>query len=598
MESPRPVALLPPEVSRRIAAGEVIERPASVVRELLDNSLDAAAGSIDVSWEGGGVELIRVHDDGRGMTAEDLELCWHPHATSKIRSIEDLDTSRTLGFRGEALASVAAVSDLEIRTYRSGDTTGTALRVRHAEAPETGPAPPVPGTIVEVRQLFANLPARRRFLSRAQAESQAIRNVVLDKALPFPSIRFSHSTGSGETRVLPVHSLIERVGAVFGSPVPVESLHHVSGSGEGFSLTVVAAEPAIVRRDRRLIRIFVNNRRVQEYALVQAVEYAYRDVQHGGLFPAAAVLVDIDPALVDFNIHPAKREVRLRTGSEIHHRLVEILRSFLRTWTVRAVTLGEELWPRTAAEARTDIPGTFGVSGGPGAPDSPRTGRAWTAGAARSNAATGENRGAGGRSLRRETPRTAAHFDHATRAIPGREELVHRGTLFGTFLVVERGDEAWIIDQHAAHERLLYDRFAAARTSQKLLIPDEFEVTENQDGMLRAHHHRYREIGIELERVAVRRWQLVAMPGEYRNNSEDMIETILELGGLHEELDRQFVAEMACKAALKAGDYLDGVTVLSLAERTLALEEPRCPHGRPLYIELTRERLERLIGRR
>jgi DNA mismatch repair protein MutL len=172
------------------------------------------------------------------------------------------------------------------------------------------------------------------------------------------------------------------------------------------------------------------------------------------------------------------------------------------------------------------------------------------------------------------------------------------GTLFGTFLVVERGDEAWIIDQHAAHERLLYDRFAAARTSQKLLIPDEFEVTENQDGMLRAHHHRYREIGIELERVAVRRWQLVAMPGEYRNNSEDMIETILELGGLHEELDRQFVAEMACKAALKAGDYLDGVTVLSLAERTLALEEPRCPHGRPLYIELTRERLERLIGRR
>jgi DNA mismatch repair protein MutL len=340
MESPRPVALLPPEVSRRIAAGEVIERPASVVRELLDNSLDAAAGSIDVSWEGGGVELIRVHDDGRGMTAEDLELCWHPHATSKIRSIEDLDTSRTLGFRGEALASVAAVSDLEIRTYRSGDTTGTALRVRHAEAPETGPAPPVPGTIVEVRQLFANLPARRRFLSRAQAESQAIRNVVLDKALPFPSIRFSHSTGSGETRVLPVHSLIERVGAVFGSPVPVESLHHVSGSGEGFSLTVVAAEPAIVRRDRRLIRIFVNNRRVQEYALVQAVEYAYRDVQHGGLFPAAAVLVDIDPALVDFNIHPAKREVRLRTGSEIHHRLVEILRSFLRTWTVRAVTLG------------------------------------------------------------------------------------------------------------------------------------------------------------------------------------------------------------------------------------------------------------------
>jgi DNA mismatch repair protein MutL len=584
MESANPVALLPPEVSRRIAAGEVIERPASVVRELIDNSLDAAAASVDVSWEGGGVEFIRVHDDGRGMTAADLELCWHPHATSKIRSIEDLDTSRTLGFRGEALASVAAVSDLEIRTHRPGETSGTALRVRHAEGPQTGPAPPVPGTTVEVRQLFANLPARRRFLSRAQAESQAIRNVVLDKALPFPSVRFSHSAGSGETHVLPVQSLIERVGTVFGSPVPVESLHHVSGSGDGFSLTVVAAEPAIVRRDRRLIRIFVNNRRVQEYSLVQAVEYAYRDVQHGGLFPAAAVLVEIDPALVDFNIHPAKREVRLRTGSEIHHRLVEIMRSFLRAWTVRAVTLGEELWPLKTAEGPTG-----GAIGGGSMRDADRRESRITA--------TGGGQAATSGVPRRETPRTAAHFDHAIRAIPRRDELVHRGTLFGTFLVVERGDAAWIIDQHAAHERLLYDRFAAARTSQKLLIPDEFEVSDPQDEMLRAHHHRYREIGIDLERVAVRRWQLVAMPAEYRSNSEDMIETILELGGLNEELDRTFVAEMACKAALKAGDYLDDLTVLSLAERTLALEEPRCPHGRPLYIELTRERLERLIGR-
>lgn len=580
MESANPVALLPPEVSRRIAAGEVIERPASVVRELIDNSLDASAGSIDVSWEGGGVELIRVHDDGGGMTAADLELCWHPHATSKIRSIEDLDISRTLGFRGEALASVAAVSDLEIRTYRAGASSGSSLRVRHAESPEIGPAPPVPGTTVEVRELFANLPARRRFLSRPQAESQAIRNVVLDKALPFPTVRFSHSAGTGETRVLPVQSLIERVGDVFGSPVPVESLHHVAGSGDGFSLTVIAAEPAIVRRDRRLIRIFVNNRRVQEYALVQAVEYAYRDVQHGGLFPAAAVLVDIDPALVDFNIHPAKREVRLRTGSEIHHRLVEILRSFLRAWTVRAVTLGDELWPRATAERPSggDRSAPFPLARDPHSIEGDRPDRSFTG--------------------RRETPRTAAHFDHTTRAIPRRDELVHRGTLFGTFLIVERGDEAWIIDQHAAHERLLYDRFAAARTSQKLLIPDEFEVSEPQDEMLRAHSHRYREIGIDLERVAVGRWQLVAMPAEYRQNSEDTIETILQLGGLNEELDRRFVAEMACKAALKAGDYLDGVTVLGLAERTLALEEPRCPHGRPLYIELTRDRLERLIGRR
>lgn len=175
---------------------------------------------------------------------------------------------------------------------------------------------------------------------------------------------------------------------------------------------------------------------------------------------------------------------------------------------------------------------------------------------------------------------------------------MYRGTLFGTFLIVERGTSAWIIDQHAAHERLLYDRFAAARTSQQLLVPDEFEVSPDQDQLLQRHQQEYGAIGIVLERVAVGRWQLTAMPGEYRENSEDLIETILELGGLQEALDRKFIAEMACKAALKAGDYLDGITALDLAERTLALAEPRCPHGRPLYLELTQDRLERLIGRR
>ncbi|HKK49279.1 MAG TPA: hypothetical protein VJ932_09290, partial [Alkalispirochaeta sp.] len=192
----------------------------------------------------------------------------------------------------------------------------------------------------------------------------------------------------------------------------------------------------------------------------------------------------------------------------------------------------------------------------------------------------------------------ALHFDHHTRAVPSTDQLVYRGTLFGTFLIIERGATAWIMDQHAAHERLLYDRFAAARTSQNLLVPDEFEVSPDQDQLLQRHQDEYREIGIVLERIAVGRWQLTAMPGEYRENSEDLIETILELGGLQDALDRKFIAEMACKAALKAGDYLDGITALELAERTLALPEPRCPHGRPLYLELTQDRLEQLIGRR
>ncbi len=611
MDSSRPVALLPPEVSRRIAAGEVIERPASVVRELIDNSLDAGADRIDVSWDAGGAELIRVTDNGQGMSRDDLELCWKPHATSKIRTIEDLEQSRSLGFRGEALASVAAVSELEIRAARPTADSGDLLVVRNAEQIRLEPAPPVAGTSVQVRRLFANLPARRRFLSRPQAETQAIRNTIMDKALPFPEVRFSHQSGTGDPRVLPSQNLTERVAAVFGSRVPPQSLQEVAGSGEGFGLTIVAAEPAIVRRDRRLIQVFVNRRRVWEYKLIQAVEYAYQDVQHGGLYPAAAVLIDVDPALVDFNIHPAKREVRLRNGGEIHHRIVEILRGFLRAWTVRGTVLDGEFWPRGVAERDTapaarppepapPTPPTGSPSTHPASRFGGRTARPTTP-TTLATPATGRgernDRGDGADSGADRSWRRPAHFDHETRAIPGADQLVYRGTLFGTYLVVERGDRAWIIDQHAAHERLLYDRFAAARTSQRLLVPDEFEVTEDQDASLRAHHEEYRSIGIVLERTAVRRWQLNAMPAEYRENTEDMIDTILELGGLHDALDRRFVAEMACKAALKAGDYLDEMTATQLAERTLALPEPRCPHGRPLYIELTQDRLAHLIGR-
>ncbi len=591
MDVPNPVALLPPEVSRRIAAGEVIERPASVVRELLDNSLDAGAQRIDISWTEGGSELIRVHDDGRGLSPADLELCWQPHATSKIRTLEDLEASRSLGFRGEALASISAVSELTIRSSERAATSGRVLTVRHGEPEALQPAPPKLGTTVEVRRLFANLPARRRFLSRPQAETQAIRNTILDKALPFPEVEFTHTSGSGSAQVLPVQTQLDRVAAVYGAKVPRESLYELSGSAEGFSLRIIAAEPAIVRRDRKMIQIFVNRRRVWEYKLVQAVEYAYQDVQHGGLFPAAAVLIDIDPSLVDFNIHPAKREVRLRNGGELHHRIVEVLRSFLRAWTVQTTSLDGVLWPQHTGDGPAHAPAksesTFPYST-PRAAERPET----------QPPAPSRTPTSARPSPRPTTWRSTAHFDHHTRAVPSAEQLVYRGTLFGTFLIVERGTSAWIIDQHAAHERLLYDRFAAARTSQQLLVPDEFEVSPDQDQLLQRHQQEYGAIGIVLERVAVGRWQLTAMPGEYRENSEDLIETILELGGLQEALDRKFIAEMACKAALKAGDYLDGITALDLAERTLALAEPRCPHGRPLYLELTQDRLERLIGRR
>ncbi|MCG8481496.1 MAG: hypothetical protein MI724_20545, partial [Spirochaetales bacterium] len=390
------------------------------------------------------------------------------------------------------------------------------------------------------------------------------------------------------------------------------------GSGDGFTVTIVAAEPAIVRRDRRLIQVFVNRRRVWEYKLIQAVEYAYRDVQHGGLFPVAAVLVDVDPALADFNIHPAKREVRLRAGGEIHHRIVELLRSFLRAYAARAVGLGPDLPSLYGDRAAEISQSTENVAEHP-VPSVDSQAREGAAPSQRAHAPSGDSaatprtrapyrrgqrpspHGGGAPTTYGTAPAIGARapaFESGARAVPDDGDLLYRGTLFGTFVVVERRDRAWIIDQHAAHERLLYDRFAADRTSQPLLVPAEFETTADQDRLLSRHAEEYRSIGIVLERVADERWHLSAAPTEYRAGVEDLIDTILELGGLHDEFDRTFIAEMACKAALKAGDYLDDMTAVELARRTLELAEPRCPHGRPLWIELTRADLEKLIGRR
>lgn len=591
------IAVLPPHVARRIAAGEVIERPASVARELIDNSIDAGAQTVSLSYQDGGLSLLRVHDDGRGMNAADLALCWKPHATSKIRSVEDLERSTTLGFRGEALGSVASVSELTVVSRTADSDHAQRIDVRFGTpSPVTAAAASV-GTTVEVRNLFANLAARRTFMGSVQAESAAIRNAAADKIIAFPELRFDVAGSSGSGKTYAATSLPERVAAVYGPAAPPAALHELTGSGEGFSYRIVAAEPAIVRRDRRLIRSFVNQRRIWEFQLTQAIEYAYQDVQHGGLFPVAALFVTIDPSLVDFNIHPAKREARIRNLQDIRHRVIESLRTFLRTWSVQAVRLDTELVFGPAADngPQSAPAAPPGVANRPmvrrpavafDRPTVPTRSHSTTA-----PAALGTEPVPG-----QQPPAAAAEPSPLYRA--GASDLRYVGTIFETFLVVERGDTAVLIDQHAAHERLLYDRFRAAADAQRLLVPEPFATDARQDASLTAHRDDYAALGIALERRSQTDWVLTAIPSAYRGNTADLIATLLDEGWLHERFERDFVAELACKAALKAGDYLDDMTALDVARRVLELEEPRCPHGRPLWIGLDRADLERLIGRR
>jgi DNA mismatch repair protein MutL len=328
------VHILREEVSRKIAAGEVIDRPLAVVRELLDNALDAGARSVEVYLEGGGLERIRVVDDGQGMSREDLELATLRHATSKIEQEDDLAKVMTLGFRGEALASIAACARLTLTSLAAGGGSAYRLSIEGGRRLALEPATGVPGTTVDVAQLFFNLPARKRFLKSVAAESLGCRQAFLEKALPHPSVGFRLFV-DGELRLfLPAQGARERVAAAVG--LDLQHLHAAEGKTTGARALVVAGRPELARRDRKFLHLYVNRRRIADYSLLQAAEYAFSQYVPGGSHPVAFLFLEVDPALVDFNIHPAKKEARFRNLAELRQLVIGTLRGLLADFALRA----------------------------------------------------------------------------------------------------------------------------------------------------------------------------------------------------------------------------------------------------------------------
>ena len=299
-ESPsrsRRIRILREEVSRKIAAGEVIDRPFSIVRELLDNAIDAGASAIDVYLEAGGLSRVRVVDDGAGMGRDDLELCWKPHATSKIESEDDLLKVSSLGFRGEALSSIAVCSRLSITSATDPSEPALRLEVLGGELRGVEECPGRKGSVVDVAELFYNFPARRKFLRSVSAESSLCRSIFLDRAVAHPSIAF-RLYGEGELKLsLPAAAPLERISLAYGQKLDSRLLVESSAEGSGFRVRIDAGRPELRRRDRKLIQVFVNRRRVAEFSLMQAVEYGFAGYVPGGWYPVAFVFVEIDPAL-------------------------------------------------------------------------------------------------------------------------------------------------------------------------------------------------------------------------------------------------------------------------------------------------------------
>jgi DNA mismatch repair protein MutL len=575
------IIVLPQEVSRKIAAGEVIEAPFSVVRELIDNALDAGAARIQVVINNGGKDSILVTDDGAGMSGEDALLSIQEHTTSKIRQADDLLGVRTMGFRGEALSSICTVSDFSMVTKTQDAPHGTRVCCRFGRNVTSRPEAANVGTAVTVRSLFSNLPARRKFLKSGRSESVRVKEEIVRKAIYFHHTGFSFKTDDKTVySLLPVNDIRARIGDVFGTDIE-KSLYEANTDGEGYSLTLFVADPSHTLSGRHGQYFFVNGRPVSDRALFAAVGNPIRGYFPAGRFPYLFLFIDIEPGLVDVNVHPQKKEVRI----SVMHRLFASVGDLMR----QALTLPNGDTLRSDGGGNNRVPGSNSLYERPPVQDmflySPFR---------------------GDEEFRLPHVYSAAveqeAFDPAG--------LRFRGALFRTYLVFEGEDYVLIVDQHAAHERVLYERFRSqkqqARMNKTLLVPIVFTPPGSCFGDLSEALGRFREAGIVIEPFGEESFAVVELPGivpEHRE--EETISRLLDefcagnLGPDAGMIEERFLSTAACRAAVKEGDDLSEEEAFRLLSDLASARVPyMCPHGRPSVIRRSRTYIEKLFGRR
>jgi DNA mismatch repair protein MutL len=606
-----PVRQLAEGIVNRIAAGEVVERPASVVKELIENALDAGASRIEVVTDGGGRRLIRVTDDGGGMSAADLTLAVERHATSKLPD-DDLLDIRTLGFRGEALPSIGAVARLAITTRHGAEAHAWSIVVDGGEKSQVKPAALGAGTRVEVRDLFYATPARLKFLKSDRSESEAIRDVVRRLAMSRPDVAF---TLAGEER-----APVTWAAALPGAPGRLARLADVL-SGEfranavevrsernGVTVEGFAALPTLTRANTLGQYLFVNGRPVRDKLLIGVVRGAYADYLPRDRHPIVALFVQLDPREVDVNVHPAKAEVRFREPHLVRSLLMHALQEGLRREGQRAASSGGSATIaafRPAAAARR---GGWDWRRSPWRPTDPRGVPAL---------------GRGGAALGFAEAAQAA-FDVGAPAADARVEMVEpapdlldrplgaaRAQVHETYIVAQTRDGLVIVDQHAAHERIVYERLKAALEKsgvarQILLIPEIVELDESDVERLIARAEELARYGLGIEpfgpgAVAVR--ETPSLLGEI--DAKALVQNLAEHMAEWEEalpLERRLMhvaATMACHGSVRAGRRLRPEEMNALLREMEATPNSgQCNHGRPTYVELKLSDIERLFGRR
>lgn len=662
---------LPVSLVNKIAAGEVIERPASVVKEMLENSIDAGSDLIEVMVSGGGIDLLRISDNGCGIEPEQLELALAPHATSKLADSEDLFDVRTLGFRGEALASIAEISHMTLRSRVASSDGGYELRAQGSDREPIKPCAMNVGTTIEVRHLFFNTPVRRKFMKTPSTEMGHVVEAFTRIALAFPNVHMKLSSNDRVQYDLPpTNRWSERIRAFFGDEI-ADALISVEHEDEKVKVRGYVADPSVSRSNNRMQYLFLNGRYIRDRALQHALSEAYRGLLMVGRLPICFLQMQIDPKTVDVNVHPTKVEVRFEDSGAIYSRLLHTIRHRFLTSNLVAkapqaadpnspgnLQQGQNLAPRTPeaesntslmdwARSQQNVP-TFQPFPNAGfSPDVYRSGNPFPGGSFPGGSFPG-NSFPGGNPIPGNSPANSPNSAQATTSF---EDRLPEGTaaslpiespamgvsmgastgalnraegshewvgstpavgfqIHNRYLITQDEAGMVIIDQHALHERILFEQIKTKVLSrsldrQRMLMPATVQLTSSEAAMAIESKAMLAEIGFEIESFGGDTVLLSAYPSILSKRApEEMLRTVLEAlmsGG--KKVNAQDVLDelmnmMACKAAIKAGDRLSDPEISALLEqRHLYHDTHHCPHGRPTALFFSKEQLDKMFKR-
>jgi DNA mismatch repair protein MutL len=617
------IHIMTPDVSNKIAAGEVVQRPASVVKELIENSIDAGATHISVVVKDAGKSLILVADNGEGMSELDASLAFRRHATSKIRSAGDLEEIRTLGFRGEALASVAAVAQVELKTRSESDDLATVIRIEGSEVMEKTKSALERGTSIAVRNLFYNTPARRNFLKTRQTELKNVTDVIVRMAVAYPEIDWYYASDDEALLNVKAKSGDARIADVFGA-AQFDSLMKFESANELAALSGFLGKPNFARKSRVEQFVFLNRRYISSRMINHAVFQAYEHLLEKGAFPFFILHLTVDPRKIDVNVHPSKMEVKFENESNIYRIVLSAVRKALAANDLApSISLqdgnavgpfdaklhyDEQAWKK-ATDAQTGAP-VFSLppvarSEGPQSPTVPNII------GLEDLQPTSER--AGGPSLPFEAPSST----------PGSRILAQRSLGDGTqsqenrpiwqahnkYIISQIRNGLMIIDQHVAHERILYERVLAnfensLPSSQQLLFAETVELNASDYALVKELLPHLERLGFDLKPFGRNTVVIEGIPADVRVGSErKILQDVLdefknnEHAGVADVRDN-IAKSFACKAAIKAGDKLNITEMIALIEHLFLTKMPYvCPHGRPVIIRIPLDELDKRFGR-